>query len=65
MNITYLEYDDWGSSRKNKYICLLISLLCYALQHEKINLIYLFIYKVMDFSQYINMGLSELNRPQI
>ena len=43
-NLTYLEYDDWGSSRKNKYICLLTSPLFHALQHEIINLIYLFIY---------------------
>ena len=43
-NLTYLEYDDWGSPRKNKFICLLTSPLCHALQHEIINLIYLFIY---------------------
>ena len=39
---TYLEYDDWGSSRKNKYICLLTSPLFNDL-HEIINMIYLFI----------------------
>ena len=38
-NITYLEYDDWGNSRTNKYICLLTS----PLQHEIIIRIYLFI----------------------
>ena len=42
-NLTYLEYDDWGSPRKNKFICLLTSPLFHALQHEIINLIYLYI----------------------
>ena len=31
-------------AKKNKYICLLTSPLCHALQNEIINLIYLFIY---------------------
>ena len=31
-------------TKKNKYICLLTSPLCHALQHEIINLICLFIY---------------------
>ena len=37
-------YDDWEGFCKNKYICLLTSPLYHALQHELINLIYLFIY---------------------
>ena len=32
---------------KNKYICLLTSPLLHALQHEIINLIYLFVFIVM------------------
>ena len=31
-------------AKKNKFICLLTSPLCHALQHEIINLIYLVIY---------------------
>ena len=41
-NIIILVYD-WRSSRKIKYVCLLSSPLCHALQNEIINLIYLFI----------------------
>ena len=40
-NLTYIEYDDWGSSRK-KYISLITSPLFHALQHEIINMIYIF-----------------------
>ena len=42
-NLTYLEYDDWGSSRKNKFICLLTSSLFHALQH-----IYIYIYLMIN-----------------
>ena len=42
-NLTYLEYDAWQSSRKKTQIHSLTSLLCHALEHEIINLVYLFI----------------------
>ena len=39
-NLTYLEYDDWRSSRKKKqlHLFMLTSTLFQALQHEIINL---------------------------
>ena len=48
-NLSYLEYDGWGSSRTNKYICLLTSRLSHALQNEIINLNY-FIYYIITIN---------------
>ena len=53
----YIYIYILGSSRKNKYICLLTSPLFHALQHDIINLIYLFIY----IYTYIHVGLAYIH----
>ena len=50
--LIHFLYIDGKYSQK-KYICLLTSPLCHALQHEIINLIYLFIYKIISTIIYI------------